>query len=90
MFIIILDCYAPSFCFLKIKQTEHIHDNRYNGNDIHNQWAPVLYIWAMISPTLHLAGFWRGGKSLNVPMKPPPISWMAVTEKALRSIHQRL
>jgi hypothetical protein len=31
MFIIILDCYAPSFCFLKIKQTEHIYDNRYNG-----------------------------------------------------------
>jgi len=30
MFIITLDCYAPSFCFLKIKQTEHIYDNRYN------------------------------------------------------------
>ena len=29
MFIITLDCYAPSFCFLKIKQTEHIYDNRY-------------------------------------------------------------
>ena len=32
MFIIILDCYAPSFCFLKIKQTEHIYDNRYSAS----------------------------------------------------------
>gem|GEM_PF-4242354 len=54
-----------------------------------SQWAPVLYIWAITSSTLNLAGFWRGGNSLNVPINPATISWMAVTEKALRSIHQR-
>jgi len=31
--------YAPSCCFLKIKQTEHIYDNRYN--QIRLKVAPV-------------------------------------------------
>jgi len=41
MFVIILDCYAPSFCFLKIKQTEHIYDNRYNRTILreNKQWV---------------------------------------------------
>jgi hypothetical protein len=38
----------------------------------------------MTSSTLNLAGFWRDGKSLNVPMKPATIYFMAGTEKALR------
>jgi len=44
----------------------------------------ALLMFFSTSSTLNLAGFYRGGNYLKVPMNPATISWMAITEKSLR------